>query len=360
MAGGRYDDATPTTGAIGVAELYRRLDVAPPRDPDADPAGRTGPGRVDTGTFVPVGELLRREGRPLPAPAAPPEPAPAADRAPAIPVPRRRAAGAARSALGAGGLVVAGSVLGVALFAAAGLDVPLPPWPSDGQGTDGLFDGVPGPGGGSAVRSPVTGQRVVALSGLVRQAYAQQPAAPPPGAVRGVAAPAAGARPGAATGGARHAAPAAPAVGVSRPAPPRTTASGPTASRSAGPVGPVTATAAATVTAAPRAVLAPATKVVAPVAAAGRTAVGTVDRTAKSVVGDVAAGGGAAVERTAKKATQEVGKAVDSTARDAGRVVEKSSGRVADTAEEVTGTDVARVVDTDPVRDVGGLLGGRG
>ena len=83
-----------------------------------------------------------------------------------MPTPRSRG-DACRTALGAGGLVVAGSVLGAALLAAAGVGGPLP----FGQGGDdpaGQFQGEgtlvkPGTAYGS-----VRGRDVVARSGLLR------------------------------------------------------------------------------------------------------------------------------------------------------------------------------------------------
>ena len=83
-----------------------------------------------------------------------------------MPTPRSRG-DACKTALGAGGLVVAGSVLGAALLAAAGVGGPLP----FGQGGDdaaGQFQGEgtlvkPGTAYGS-----VRGRDVVARSGLLR------------------------------------------------------------------------------------------------------------------------------------------------------------------------------------------------
>jgi hypothetical protein len=117
VAGTRGDgeDRTATTGTVSVAELYRRLGPAPV------PADTAGTGVAP----LLVGDLLRRERHPAVVllaldPAGEEEPGPPA----AIPVPRRRTAEACRTALGAGGLVVAGSVLGAALLAAAGVPFP--------------------------------------------------------------------------------------------------------------------------------------------------------------------------------------------------------------------------------------------
>ena len=161
MAATRGDGSTDVP--VSVAELCRRLGSAPAT---AD--------SVSTGaTPVLVGDLLRREGRPpvradVPAArVAPlrPEPEPDEDQ-PVVPTPRSRG-DACRTALGAGGLVVAGSVLGAALLAAAGVGGPLP----FGQGGDdgaGQFQGEgtlvkPGTAYGS-----VRGRDVVARSGLLR------------------------------------------------------------------------------------------------------------------------------------------------------------------------------------------------
>ena len=82
-----------------------------------------------------------------------------------IPFPRRRGE-ACKTALGAGGLVVAGSVLGAALLAAAGVGGPLPSGQLDDDGT-GQFQGEgtlvrPGTAYGS-----VSGRDVVHRSGLL-------------------------------------------------------------------------------------------------------------------------------------------------------------------------------------------------
>ena len=118
-----------------------------------------------------------------------PSPEPDAGR-PAIPVPRRRGE-ACKTALGAGGLVVAGSVLGAALLAAAGVGGPLP---SGGR----LGDDVEQfQGDGTLVRpgiayGSVSGRDIVSGSGLL-QAIAHHtywdptPASPavPPGPSHG-------------------------------------------------------------------------------------------------------------------------------------------------------------------------------
>ncbi len=162
MAATRGDGSTDVP--VSVAELCRRLGSAPATTDS-----------VSTGaTPVLVGDLLRREGRPpvraeVPAarvaPSPETEPEPDADQ-PGVPTPRSRG-DACRTALGAGGLVVAGSVLGAALLAAAGVGGPLP----FGQGGDdgaGQFQGEgtlvkPGTAYGS-----VRGRDVVARSGLLR------------------------------------------------------------------------------------------------------------------------------------------------------------------------------------------------
>ena len=120
---------------VSVADLCRRLGSVP----------ATADSLATGATPVLVGDLLRREGRPLVCSEVPdarslataePEPDPA--RA-VIPVPRRRGE-ACRAALGAGGLVVAGSVLGAALLAAAGVGGPLPSGQADDEGA-GQFQG---------------------------------------------------------------------------------------------------------------------------------------------------------------------------------------------------------------------------
>ena len=122
-----------------------------------------------------VGDLLRREGRPaLPVdvPTVTPEARCASSEAEpdagrvTIPVPRRRGE-ACKTALGAGGLVVAGSVLGAALLAAAGVGGPLPSGQLDDDGT-GQFQGegtLVGPG---TAYGSVSGRDVVHRSGLLR------------------------------------------------------------------------------------------------------------------------------------------------------------------------------------------------
>ncbi|HEX5811173.1 MAG TPA: hypothetical protein VFY38_03655, partial [Pseudonocardia sp.] len=164
---------------MSVAELCRRLGSAP-ATPDSLSTGATP---------VLVGDLLRREGRPpvraeVPAArvAPSPEPEPGADQ-PGVPTPRSRG-DACRTALGAGGLVVAGSVLGAALLAAAGVGGPLP----FGQGGDdgaGQFQGEgtlvkPGTAYGS-----VRGRDVVARSGLLRAIAYYVPLGSSSGAVDG-------------------------------------------------------------------------------------------------------------------------------------------------------------------------------
>ncbi len=160
MAATRGDGSTD--GPVSVAELCRRLGSAPATTDSVSSA--TAP--------VLVGDLLRREGRPpvcaeVPAARVAPssEPEPGEDQ-PVVPTPRSRG-DACKTALGAGGLVVAGSVLGAALLAAAGVGGPLP----FGQGGDdaaGQFQGEgtlvkPGTAYGS-----VRGRDVVARSGLLR------------------------------------------------------------------------------------------------------------------------------------------------------------------------------------------------
>ena len=168
MAATRGDGRTDEP--VSVAELCRRLGPVPAT---AD--------SVATGaTPLLIGDLLRREGRPEvgPDPFAPTPvvAVPEARRAPssravqdddpgAVPVPRRRGE-ACKTALGAGGLVVAGSVLGAALLAAAGIGGALPvPQGDDGTGQ---FQGqgtlrTPGTAYGS-----VNGRHVVSGAGLVR------------------------------------------------------------------------------------------------------------------------------------------------------------------------------------------------
>ena len=150
---------------VSVAELCRRLGPVP----------STADSLATGATPVLVGDLLRREGRPalpadVPTPAsearcASSEAEPDAGRV-TIPVPRRRGE-ACKTALGAGGLVVAGSVLGAALLAAAGVGGPLPSGQLDDDGT-GQFQGEgtlvrPGTAYGS-----VSGRDVVHRSGLLR------------------------------------------------------------------------------------------------------------------------------------------------------------------------------------------------
>ena len=159
-----WDDER-TDVPVSVAELCRRLGPVPAT---AD--------SLSTGaTPVPVGDLLRREGRPALPPevpmavpearSAPSEAEPEAGEV-SIPVPRRRGE-ACKTALGAGGLVVAGSVLGAALLAAAGIGGPLPSGQLDDDGTE-QFQGEgtlvrPGTAYGS-----VSGSDVVHSSGLLR------------------------------------------------------------------------------------------------------------------------------------------------------------------------------------------------
>ena len=120
-----------------------------------------------------------------------PSPRPVQDDDPAaLPVPRRRGE-ACKTALGAGGLVVAGSVLGAALLAAAGVGGALPvPQGDDGTGQ---FQGqgtlrTPGTAYGS-----VNGRHVVSGAGLVRAVNYYLPftrSAAPTAAPRTVARPA--------------------------------------------------------------------------------------------------------------------------------------------------------------------------
>ena len=163
---------------------------------------RAGDGRQRATGAAPllVGDLLRREGRPSGRPVAvvavpdarrAPSPRPAQDDDPAaVPVPRRRGE-ACKTALGAGGLVVAGSVLGAALLAAAGVGGALPvPQGDDGTGQ---FQGqgtlrTPGTAYGS-----VSGRHVVSGAGLVRAVNYYLPftrSAAPTAAPRTVARPA--------------------------------------------------------------------------------------------------------------------------------------------------------------------------
>ena len=193
MAATRGDGSTDVP--VSVAELCRRLGSAPPT---AD--------SVSSGAApVLVGDLLRREGRPLVRAEVPaarvapsPEPEPDADQ-PVVPTPRSRG-DACRTALGAGGLVVAGSVLGAALLAAAGIGGPLP----FGQGGDdgvGQFQGEgtlvkPGTAYGS-----VRGRDVVARSGLLRAIAYYSPFGSATGAATGAGARAAAVVPGAGAAG---------------------------------------------------------------------------------------------------------------------------------------------------------------
>ena len=157
MAATRGDGSTDVP--VSVAELCRRLGSAPATTDSVSSSAAP----------VLVGDLLRREGRPpvraeVPAARVAPSPEPEPDEdQPVVPTPRSRG-DACRTALGAGGLVVAGSVLGAALLAAAGVGGPLP----FGQGGDdaaGQFQGEgtlvkPGTAYGS-----VRGRDVVARSG---------------------------------------------------------------------------------------------------------------------------------------------------------------------------------------------------
>ena len=163
MAATRGDGQTDVP--VSVAELCRRLGPVPAT---AD--------SVATGaTPLLIGDLLRREGRPevgpdpfAPAPVvAVPEarraPSPRAapdDDPPAVPAPRRRG-DACKTALGAGGLVVAGSVLGAALLAAAGVGgaLPVPPGRDDGTGQ---FQGEGTLGRPGTAYGSVSGRDVVA------------------------------------------------------------------------------------------------------------------------------------------------------------------------------------------------------
>ena len=183
MAATRGDGSTDVP--VSVAELCRRLGSAPATTDSVSSSAAP----------VLVGDLLRREGRP-PVPAARvaprPEPEPDEDQ-PVVPTPRSRG-DACRTALGAGGLVVAGSVLGAALLAAAGVGGPLP----FGQGGDdaaGQFQGEgtlvkPGTAYGS-----VRGRDVVARSGLLRAIAYYVPFGPTTGAAAGPGARATGPRP---------------------------------------------------------------------------------------------------------------------------------------------------------------------
>ena len=150
---------------VSVAELCRRLGPVP----------ATADSLATGAKPVLVGDLLRREGRPaLPVdvPTVAPEARCASSEAEpdagrvTIPVPRRRGE-ACKTALGAGGLVVAGSVLGAALLAAAGVGSPLPSGQLDDDGT-GQFQGegtLVGPG---TAYGSVSGRDVVHRSGLLR------------------------------------------------------------------------------------------------------------------------------------------------------------------------------------------------
>ena len=150
---------------VSVAELCRRLGPVP----------ATADSLATGAKPVLVGDLLRREGRPaLPVdvPTVAPEARCASSEAEpdagrvTIPVPRRRGE-ACKTALGAGGLVVAGSVLGAALLAAAGVGGPLPSGQLDDDGT-GQFQGegtLVGPG---TAYGSVSGRDVVHRSGLLR------------------------------------------------------------------------------------------------------------------------------------------------------------------------------------------------
>ena len=193
MAATRGDGSTDVP--VSVAELCRRLGSAPATTDS-----------VSTGAApVLVGDLLRREGRPpvlaeVPAARVAPSPEPEpGEEQPVVPTPRSRG-DACKTALGAGGLVVAGSVLGAALLAAAGVGGPLP----FGQGGDdaaGQFQGEgtlvkPGTAYGS-----VRGRDVVARSGLLRAIAYYTPFGPSTGAATGqgaraAAVPAERARPG--------------------------------------------------------------------------------------------------------------------------------------------------------------------
>ena len=174
MAATRGDGSTD--GPVSVAELCRRLGSAPATTDSVSSSAAP----------VLVGDLLRREGRPpvlaeVPAARVAPSPEPEPDEdQPVVPTPRSRG-DACKTALGAGGLVVAGSVLGAALLAAAGVGGPLP----FGQGGDdaaGQFQGEgtlvkPGTAYGS-----VRGRDVVARSGLLRAIAYYTPFGPSTGA----------------------------------------------------------------------------------------------------------------------------------------------------------------------------------
>jgi hypothetical protein len=183
---------------VSVAELCRRLGSAPATTDSVSSSAAP----------VLVGDLLRREGRPpvlAEVPAARVAPSPEqepGEEQPVVPTPRSRG-DACKTALGAGGLVVAGSVLGAALLAAAGVGGPLP----FGQGGDdaaGQFQGEgtlvkPGTAYGS-----VRGRDVVARSGLLRAIAFYTPFGPSTGAATGKGARAA-AVPGAGAAGPVHA-----------------------------------------------------------------------------------------------------------------------------------------------------------
>src|SRR5215213_9059018 len=93
-------ERTAATGTVSVAELCRRLGAPAPAT--TEPCEDT-PVREAAATGAApllIGDLLRREGHPVP-PVAPDRPAPTSERpadpeadAPEIPVPRRRAADA--------------------------------------------------------------------------------------------------------------------------------------------------------------------------------------------------------------------------------------------------------------------------
>lgn len=190
-ARGDGDERTVTTGTVSVADLYRRLGAAPsPTDSAATGA-----------TPLLIGDLLRREGHPAvapaapssppappsrPAPSSPPPPSsrsaengPHAENGPAdgdedgdedgaaaaagIPVPRHR------TAPGADGPVVAGSVLGATLLAAAGVGGPI--FSLQGDGAAEVFGGGASAGSGAKARGAVTGEQVVSAAGLLRKAY---------------------------------------------------------------------------------------------------------------------------------------------------------------------------------------------
>ena len=192
MAATRGDGSTDVP--VSVAELCRRLGSAPATTDS-----------VSSGAApVLVGDLLRREGRPpvraeVPAARVAPSPEPEPDEdQPVVPTPRSRG-DACKTALGAGGLVVAGSVLGAALLAAAGVGGPLP----FGQGGDdaaGQFQGEgtlvkPGTAYGS-----VRGRDVVARSGLLRAIAYYTPFGSSTGAATGAGARVAASVPGSTSG----------------------------------------------------------------------------------------------------------------------------------------------------------------